>query len=77
MEIPKATGCIMTARYGKPACASLACHDTMTLVNVFQEAWKDCPKRRPVMVSVALVDLVPENMRNMTLFDEMYGAEKI
>jgi DNA polymerase-4 len=53
-----------------------SCHDTMTLVNVFQEAWKDCPKRRPVMVSVALVDLVPENMRNMTLFDEMYGGEK-
>jgi len=53
-----------------------ACHDTMTLVNVFQEAWKDCPKRRPVMVSVALLDLLPENMRNLTLFDEMYGAEK-
>jgi DNA polymerase-4 len=28
------------------------------------------------MISVALVDLVPENMRNLTLFDEMYGAEK-
>jgi DNA polymerase-4 len=53
-----------------------ACHDTMTLVNVFQEAWKDCPKLRPVMVSVALVELIPEDMRNMTLFDEMYGAEK-
>ena len=54
-----------------------SCQDTMTLVNVFQEAWKDCPKRRPVMVSVALMDLVPENMRNMTLFDEMYGGEKL
>jgi DNA polymerase-4 len=53
-----------------------SCQDTMTLVNVFQEAWQDCPKRRPVMVSVALVDLVEENMRNMTLFDEMYGGEK-
>jgi DNA polymerase-4 len=53
-----------------------SCQDTMTLVNVFHEAWKDCPKRRPVMVSVALVDLIPENMRNMTLFDEMYGAER-
>jgi DNA polymerase-4 len=53
-----------------------SCQDTMTLVNVFQEAWRDCPKRRPVMVSVALVDLIPENMRNMTLFDEMYGAGK-
>jgi DNA polymerase-4 len=53
-----------------------SCQDTMTLVNVFQEAWKDCPKRRPVMVSVALVDLIPENMRNMTLFDEMYGGDK-
>jgi DNA polymerase-4 len=52
------------------------CQDTMTLVNVFQEAWQECPKRRPVMVSVALVDLVPENMRNMTLFDDMYGAGK-
>jgi DNA polymerase-4 len=51
-----------------------SCHDTMTLVNVFQEAWQECPKLRPVMVSVALVDLIPENMRNMTLFDEMYGA---
>jgi DNA polymerase-4 len=53
-----------------------SCQDTMTLVNIFQEAWRDCPKRRPVMVSVALMDLVPENMRNMTLFDEMYGAGK-
>jgi DNA polymerase-4 len=53
-----------------------SCQDTMTLVNVFQEAWKDCPKRRPVMVSVALLDLIPENMRNMTLFDKMYGGEK-
>jgi DNA polymerase-4 len=53
-----------------------SCQDTMTLVNVFQEAWRECPKRRPVMVSVALLDLIPENMRNMTLFDEMYGAGK-
>ncbi|MGC2696671.1 MAG: DNA polymerase [Candidatus Angelobacter sp.] len=53
-----------------------SCQDTMTLVNIFQEAWKECPKRRPVMVSVALIDLLPENMRNMTLFDEMYGAGK-
>jgi DNA polymerase-4 len=53
-----------------------SCQDTMTLVNVFQEAWKECPKVRPVMVSVALLDLIPENMRNMTLFDKMYGGEK-
>jgi DNA polymerase-4 len=53
-----------------------SCQDTMTLVNVFQEAWKDCPKRRPVMISVALVDLIPEDMRNMTLFDDMYGGGK-
>jgi DNA polymerase-4 len=53
-----------------------SCQDTMTLVNIFQEAWKECPKQRPIMVSVALVDLIPENMRNMTLFDEMYGAGK-
>jgi DNA polymerase-4 len=54
-----------------------SCQDTMTLVNVFQEAWKDCPKRRPVMISVALVDLIPEDMRNMTLFDDMYGGGKV
>ncbi len=53
-----------------------ACQDTMTLVNIFQEAWKDCPGFRPVMVSVALIDLMPENMRNMAFFDEMYGAKK-
>jgi DNA polymerase-4 len=53
-----------------------ACQDTITLVNIFQEAWKDCPEFRPVMVSVALIDLMPENMRNMTLFDEMYGTKK-
>ncbi|HET6842079.1 MAG TPA: DNA polymerase [Candidatus Angelobacter sp.] len=53
-----------------------SCHDTMTLVNIFQDAWKSCPAFRPVMISVALVELVPENMRNLTLFDEMYGAEK-
>ena len=28
------------------------------------------------MVSVALMDLVPENMRNMALFDELYGAQR-
>jgi DNA polymerase-4 len=53
-----------------------SCQDTMTLVNIFQEAWKKCPAFRPVMVSVALLDLVPENMRNLTLFDEMYGGGK-
>ncbi|HEY2391410.1 MAG TPA: DNA polymerase [Candidatus Angelobacter sp.] len=53
-----------------------SCQDTMTLVNVFQETWKDCPKRRPVMISVALADLLPEDMRNMTLFDDMYGGGK-
>jgi DNA polymerase-4 len=51
-----------------------SCQDTITLVNVLQEAWKNCPASRPVMVSVTLVDLVPENMRNLTLFDEMYGG---
>jgi DNA polymerase-4 len=53
-----------------------SCQDTMTLVNVFQDAWKQCPDHRPVMVSVALVDLVPEDKRNPTLFDEMYGGWK-
>ena len=66
--------------YGRPVWeASLrfpSCQDTMTLVNIFQDAWKDCPKRRPVMVSVALLDLLPEKMRNLTLFDDMYGAGK-
>jgi DNA polymerase IV len=53
-----------------------SCQDTITLVNVFQEAWKKCPDYRPVMVGVTLLDLVPENMRNLTLFDEMYGGWK-
>jgi DNA polymerase-4 len=53
-----------------------SCQDTMTLVNVFQDAWKQCPDHRPVMVSVALVDLLPEDKRNLTLFDEMYGGGK-
>src|SRR5579859_1015315 len=53
-----------------------SCQDTITLVNLFHDAWKSCPAFRPVMISVALLDLVPENMRNLTLFDEMYGAEK-
>ncbi len=53
-----------------------SCQDTMTLINIFQDAWKACPKRRPVMVSVALVDLLPEDQRNLTLFDEMYGSGK-
>jgi DNA polymerase IV len=52
------------------------CQDTITLVNVFQDAWKGCPNHRPVMVSVALMDLIPENMRNLTLFDEMYDGRK-
>ena len=52
------------------------CQDTMTLVNVFQEAWQQCPDRKPVVVSVALLDLIPENKRNLTLFDEMYGGWK-
>ncbi len=66
--------------YGRPVWEAHlrfpSCQDTMTLVNVFQDAWKACPDRRPVMVSVALVDLLPDNMRNLTLFDEMYGAGK-
>ena len=66
--------------YGRPVWeANLrfpSCQDTMTLVNVFQDAWKQCPDDRPVMVSVALVDLLPEDMRNLTLFDEMYGGWK-
>ncbi len=53
-----------------------SCQDTMTLVNVFQEAWQQCPDRKPVVVSVALLDLIPENKRNLTLFDEMYGGWK-
>ncbi len=53
-----------------------SCQDTMTLVNVFQEAWKKCPAFRPVMVSVVLIDLVPEEMQNLTLFGEMYGEQK-
>ncbi|HET9282857.1 MAG TPA: DNA polymerase [Candidatus Angelobacter sp.] len=66
--------------YGRPVWEATlrfpSCQDTMTLINVFQDAWKECPDFRPVMVSVALVDLVQENMRNLTLFDEMYGAGK-
>lgn len=66
--------------YGRPVWEAHlrfpSCQDTMTLINVFQDAWKACPERRPVMVSVALLDLLPENMRNLTLFDEMYGAGK-
>ena len=66
--------------YGRPVWeASLrfpSCQDTMTLVNVFQEAWRNCPDYRPVMVSVTLVDLVPQKMRNLTLFDDMYGGWK-
>jgi DNA polymerase-4 len=48
----------------------------MTLVNVFQEAWQKCPAFRPAMVSVVLIDLVPEEMQNLTLFGEMYGERK-
>jgi DNA polymerase-4 len=66
--------------YGRPVWeANLrfpSCQDTMTLVNVFQEAWQNCPDYRPVMVSVALVDLVPKEMRNLPLFDDMYGGWK-
>ncbi len=53
-----------------------SCQDTMTLVNVFQEAWKKCPAFRPVMVSVVLIDLVPEDMQNLTLFGEMHGEQR-
>jgi hypothetical protein len=48
----------------------------MTLVNIFQEAWEGCPKSRPVMVGVTLVDLVPEEMQNFTLFGDIYGEGK-
>jgi DNA polymerase-4 len=53
-----------------------ACQDTMTLVKVFQEAWENCPKYKPIMVSVALVDLMPEEMQNLSLFGDMYGEWK-
>ena len=53
-----------------------ACQDTMTLINVFQEAWASCPQLKPVLVSIALVDLVPEEMQNLSLFGDMYGEWK-
>ena len=53
-----------------------ACQDTITLVNIFQQAWQDCPKSRPVMVGVTLVDLMPEEMQNFTLFGDIYGEGK-
>ena len=53
-----------------------ACQDTMTLINVFQEAWASSPQLKPVLVSVALVDLVPEVMQNLSLFGDMYGEWK-
>jgi len=48
----------------------------MTLINVFQQAWASCPDLKPVLVSVALVDLVPEDMQNLSLFGDMYGEWK-
>ncbi len=53
-----------------------ACQDTLTLVNIFHEAWKSCPQFRPVMVSVVLLDLIPKEMQNLTLFGEMYNEQK-
>jgi len=53
-----------------------ACQDTLTLVNSFQDAWKSCPQFRPVMVSVVLVDLIPKEMQNLTLFGEMHNEQK-
>jgi len=53
-----------------------ACQDTMTLINVFQQAWANCPDLKPVLVSVALVDLAPEEMQNLNLFGDMYGEWK-
>jgi DNA polymerase-4 len=53
-----------------------ACQDTMTLIKVFQQAWKNCPQFRPLLVSVALVDLMPEEMQNLTLFGDIYGEWK-
>src|SRR5437588_5059965 len=53
-----------------------ACQDTMTFINVFQQAWASCPNLKPVLVSVALVDLVPEDMQNLSLFGDMYGEWK-
>lgn len=50
-----------------------ACQDTMTLINILQEAWQSCPKFKPVVVSIALVDLIPDEMQNLTLFGEIYG----
>ncbi len=53
-----------------------SCQDTMTLINIFQEAWKNCPEFRPVMVSVVLIDLIPEGMQNLTLFGELHGEQR-
>jgi DNA polymerase-4 len=66
--------------YGRPIWEAKlrfpSCQDTMTLVNVFLEAWRKCPAFRPVMVSVVLIDLVPENMQNLMLFGEMHGEQR-
>jgi DNA polymerase-4 len=66
--------------HGRPAWETRlrfpSCQDTMTLINIFQEAWKNCPEFRPVMVSVVLIDLIPEGMQNLTLFGEIQGEQR-
>lgn len=53
-----------------------ACQDTMTLINILRQAWQNCPKFKPVVVSIALMDLVPDEMQNLSLFGKLYREER-
>jgi DNA polymerase-4 len=46
------------------------CQDTLSLLQTLLTLWKGCPAGTPVMVGVALYDLVPDNLHTAPLFSE-------
>jgi hypothetical protein len=53
---------------GRPAKSIYPCRDTITLQDYFRQLWQDCPSGTPVSLAVWLFDLIPDNMRTLSLF---------
>ncbi|MGE3973252.1 MAG: DNA polymerase [Bdellovibrionales bacterium] len=53
----------------------LECQDTFSFNKILQEMWKTCPGGSPIKVSVVLSDLVADENRNASFFEETKGLD--
>ena len=50
------------------------CQDTLTLLEALQFLWKNVPPGTPLALGVTLSDLIPDELHNVSLFDEAKRA---